>query len=213
MLHWHWGRMPTVAIIGDSNVERFPPRHPFLNLGLTHTTSKDFAERIGPCLARPNAFAVKTVVIWGPTNDIHYWNGNGTQYLREAGSTAAAAGKRVILCTVCPHIDQSQPGRGRSHDEISAGIVALNQNITALAGDMRWGLADCHAALVDRNGVLIPDMFLAEDADPPTLLHLSKAGIKTCLDAIRARISVALCGVIETMEPWIELATPLTALA
>jgi hypothetical protein len=187
-----FGRKPTVAIVGDSNVERFPPIHPFLNLGKTHTTSKEFAERLGPALTHPSATAVTQVVIWGPTNDIHYWNGNRTRFLRIAGLAAQERHCTVILCTVCPHIDQSQPARGRTHAEVKAAIKALNIEITALGRSMNWPIVDCYSPLVDERDDPRPEMFIPEDGVPPTLLHLSALGRKTCLKAIRDQLQTKL---------------------
>jgi hypothetical protein len=184
VLHWAWGRKPTVALLGDSNVARLRRRHPILNLGVSHNTSKDFLDRIRLFLISSESSAISDVVIWGPTNDIHYWNGFGVQYIREAGSIAQGKGHRVTLCTVCPHIDQSQPARGRTHEQVHAGLIALNSEISDLARDKDWGLADCYTPLITPNGGLIKAMFLPEDSDPPTLLHLSRLGQETCVEVI-----------------------------
>lgn len=171
-----------IAIIGDSNVANMDLGPGCANLGVGGNTSKQMADRF---TARDVAALAPILVIWATDNDVHFETGYGARYLGEMARASRAGGQRVILTTPIPLIDKSLlPPRGhKTQLQVDRAVNALADQVRSLGKTEGFSVADVHAALLNKDGSLNRDLYIAQDG---TYEHLNRAGISVALRTILA---------------------------
>ena len=169
-------------VIGDSNVFQMDLGSNCVNLGVAADTTEKMAARFH--VKDLAGMGREWLVIWTPSNEVHFQTGDGVRYIAQIAQQGRAAGFHIILTTPLPMIDAAQiPPRGRkSQALVDADIAALATQVLALGQREGFAVADVHAAVVNRDGSINRSMFVKETDG--TLIHLSPAGDRAVWEVI-----------------------------
>jgi lysophospholipase L1-like esterase len=180
----HLPRCPLnpAIVIGDSNVFQMDLGANCMNLGVAGDTTKNMAARFH--IKDLAGMGREWLVIWTPSNEVHFHTGDGVRYIEQMAQQGRAAGLHVILITPLPMIDMAQipPSGHRSQAQVDADIAALSAQVKALGQREGFAVADVHGAVVKRDGSINRAMFQAESDG--TLIHLNRAGDRAVWEVI-----------------------------
>jgi lysophospholipase L1-like esterase len=147
---------PRIVLMGDSITDFWKrqdrlasPRLNLVNRGISGQTTDQMLLRF-----RQDALALEPVkvAILGGTNDIFH-GVDGSTIVRNIAAMADLADRyhvQVILCSI--------PPMGNGPLDLRQRIVAVNQQIQAIAKSRHYRFADYHAALADEGGNLPPTL-------------------------------------------------------
>jgi lysophospholipase L1-like esterase len=152
-----------------------------VNAGVAGNTTDQMLARFSAVLEKKPS----VVVILGGTNDLRQIEAPFTDNIAKMADRAAAAGARVVICTVPPASQSLLPTSvsGYSDATNDARIRQFNSQLKMLASGFGYQLADYYSAMVNVDGSQKVALFVSTD-----LIHPNTDGYRVMWPVVRTQL-------------------------